>query len=238
MGDDEILAPRFAAPYTAVVFTSLRTDGDRGYAAVARRMADLAAEQPGYLGIDSARDPDTGLGITVSYWRDADAARAWKAVPEHERAQAAGRRSWYDDYVVRVVTVERDYSLSSRPGGERPAPAPDAEPLDVPHAEPLAPPDDDAESLDLSGVRAGIDAIDGELVRLLARRQRLVERAGALKRGRAEDAVRDRDRVAQVVSSRRRTAVEAGLDPAVAEAVWRTMIDAFIALELRVHAAE
>jgi hypothetical protein len=61
------IAPTPEPPYTAVVFTSLRTDGDRGYAAMAERMDRLAAEQPGYLGIEAARDAD-GLGITVSYW--------------------------------------------------------------------------------------------------------------------------------------------------------------------------
>ena len=60
-------------PYTAVVFTSLRTEGDHGYARMAERMDRLAAEQPGYLGIEAARDAD-GLGITVSYWVDDVAA--------------------------------------------------------------------------------------------------------------------------------------------------------------------
>lgn len=104
------LAPTFPTPYTAVIFSSLRTPGDQGYAAVAERMASLAAAQPGYLGIESARDPETGLGITVSYWADDASARAWKQVTEHERAQANGRRLWYSDYVVRVARVERDYT--------------------------------------------------------------------------------------------------------------------------------
>ena len=94
-------------PYTAVIFTSVRTDtDDEGYAATAARMEELAAEQPGYLGIESAR---SGLGITVSYWASADDARAWKQVLEHRLAQRAGRERWYRGYRVRVATVERDY---------------------------------------------------------------------------------------------------------------------------------
>jgi heme-degrading monooxygenase HmoA len=93
-------------PYVAVVFTSLRTEGDNGYAAMSRRMEALAAEQPGYLGIESARD---GLGITVSYWTDEAAAAAWKQVAEHLLAQARGREVWYSDYRVRVAVVRRDY---------------------------------------------------------------------------------------------------------------------------------
>jgi heme-degrading monooxygenase HmoA len=96
-------------PYVAVVFTSLRTDGDHGYAAMTVRMEQLAAEQPGYLGIESARDE---LGITVSYWVDEDAAKAWKQVADHLVAQRRGREAWYADYRVRVAVVLRDYGPS------------------------------------------------------------------------------------------------------------------------------
>ncbi len=93
-------------PYVAVIFTSLRTDGDRGYAAMTAAMEKLAAEQPGYLGIESARQD---LGITVSYWRDAAAAAAWKEHATHLVAQRRGREVWYTDYRVRVAVVEREY---------------------------------------------------------------------------------------------------------------------------------
>lgn len=106
---DAELTPTFEPPYTAVIFSSLRTEGDQGYAAVAARMEELAAQQPGYLGVESARDPKTGLGITISYWHDHASAAAWKKVTEHERAQANGKRLWYRNYVVRVATVDRDY---------------------------------------------------------------------------------------------------------------------------------
>lgn len=93
-------------PYTAVIFTSLRTDGDRGYAAMSARMLALAAEQPGFLGVESARD---GVGITVSYWRSEADAAAWKQVAEHLVAQQRGREVWYADYRVRIATVTRAY---------------------------------------------------------------------------------------------------------------------------------
>lgn len=94
-------------PYTAVIFTSLRTDEDEAeYARTSEAMEQLAAEQPGYLGLESAREQ---LGITVSYWRTADDARAWKRVAEHRTAQQRGREQWYRAYRIRVATVERDY---------------------------------------------------------------------------------------------------------------------------------
>ncbi len=101
-------------PYTAVVFTSVRTpDDDAGYAATAAAMDELAARQPGYLGVETARDG--GLGITVSYWTDDVAARAWKEVAAHLGAQRLGRERWYADYRVRVATVDRDYGSPDGP---------------------------------------------------------------------------------------------------------------------------
>ncbi|MDG4770633.1 antibiotic biosynthesis monooxygenase [Solwaraspora sp. WMMD792] len=95
-------------PYYLVVFASTRTDDDHGYAATARRMLELADAQPGFLGVDSARDPD-GVGITVSYWRDEESIAAWRRHVEHLIAQADGRARWYASFAVHVARVERAY---------------------------------------------------------------------------------------------------------------------------------
>ena len=102
-------------PYTAVIFTSTRTEGDQGYARMSARMDELARQQPGYLGHESARDDE--VGITVSYWVDHSAAAAWKQVAEHLVAQERGRSTWYADYTVRIATVERDYTKGSSTDG-------------------------------------------------------------------------------------------------------------------------
>ncbi len=98
-------------PYYAVIFTSLRTEGDDGYGAMAELMERLAAEQPGYLGMEAARE---GLGITVSYWRDLDAIAAWKRHMDHQGAQRLGRDRWYTSYRVRIARVERAYGFDTR----------------------------------------------------------------------------------------------------------------------------
>ncbi len=95
-------------PYYAVIFTNQRTEGDRGYGAMAERMVELAAQQPGFLGVDSVRSPD-GRGITVAYWRDEESIKGWKQHGEHQKAQRAGQQTWYADYQVRVAKVERAY---------------------------------------------------------------------------------------------------------------------------------
>jgi len=105
------LAPAPEPPYYAVIFSSLRTEGDQGYGDMAVRMLELAAQQPGYLGVESARGAD-GLGITVSYWQTTEAISAWKAAAEHRAAQEGGRRDWYAAYQVRIARVERSYGFS------------------------------------------------------------------------------------------------------------------------------
>lgn len=98
-------------PYYAVIFSSQRTDGDQGYSAVAARMVELAACQPGFLGAESARDA-AGFGITVSYWSDEASIKAWKADIEHLAAQERGRSTWYEQFHVRVSKVERAYAMT------------------------------------------------------------------------------------------------------------------------------
>lgn len=97
-------------PYCAVIFTSLRTEQDAGYGVTAERMLELAAEQPGYLGVESARGED-GLGITVSYWQDEASIRHWRENAEHKLAREGGRRDWYEHFAVRVARVERAYGF-------------------------------------------------------------------------------------------------------------------------------
>lgn len=95
-------------PYYAVIFTSLRSETNDGYEETAHRMLQLAEEQPGYLGVESAREE---TGITVSYWESLEAIRHWKANAEHRIAQETGRRRWYAAYKTRICLVERDYGF-------------------------------------------------------------------------------------------------------------------------------
>lgn len=79
---------------------------------MADRMEELARQQPGFLGIESAR---SGLGITVSYWESPETIRAWKQQWEHLLAQQQGRETWYAAYHVRICKVERDYGFGKQP---------------------------------------------------------------------------------------------------------------------------
>jgi heme-degrading monooxygenase HmoA len=95
-------------PYYAVIFTSHRTEGDNGYGEMAERIVALASKQPGFLGIESAREE---VGITVSYWSDLESIKNWKANLEHQEAQKLGHKKWYTSFKTRIAKVERDYGI-------------------------------------------------------------------------------------------------------------------------------
>jgi heme-degrading monooxygenase HmoA len=111
---DPVFARLPEPPYYAVIFSSRRNDDDEaGYAAAAQRMLELAAQQPGFLGAESARGAD-GFGITVSYWASERDISAWKHQAEHAATRAHGRKHWYAHFELRVAKVERAYGKPSR----------------------------------------------------------------------------------------------------------------------------
>ena len=103
-----MIATTPSPPYYAVIFTSIRTEGDNGYPEMADTMVELASKQKGFLGVESARED---LGITVSYWEDLDSIKKWKENTEHSIARKKGRTDWYQSFKTRIAKVERDYEF-------------------------------------------------------------------------------------------------------------------------------
>lgn len=106
--DSPSIAKTPSPPYFSVIFTSRRSGADPEYDATAARMIELARDQPGFLGIESARN-EGGLGVTVSYWESEESIRAWKSNSEHQVAQERGKTEWYAAYRLRVAKVTREY---------------------------------------------------------------------------------------------------------------------------------
>jgi len=82
-----------------------------GYDDTSLKMVELAQQQPGYLGYESARGDD-GLGITISYWESEEAIANWKRHAEHRVAQQRGMATWYSEFVTRVAKVERQRTFT------------------------------------------------------------------------------------------------------------------------------
>lgn len=115
MTDPERFAATPQPPYYAVIFSSQRSGADdEAYQAMAARLDELAARQPGFLGFESVRDA-SGFGVTVSYWASLDAIAHWKAEATHLQAQALGKGGWYTRFELRVSKVERAYGFGATP---------------------------------------------------------------------------------------------------------------------------
>lgn len=95
--------------------------------------------------------------------------------------------------------------------------------------EPRTPP---ADCTTMAEVREGVDALDRALVVLLAERQGYMDAAARIKTGRG--VVRDEARIEDVVAKVKAAARDAGLSEAIAEPVWRQLIDRCIAYEFGV----
>ena len=97
-------------PYYAVIFTNRQRPNLEGYESMAKQMEELVKIQPGFLGMDHARDE---MGITISYWTSLEAIAHWKENMEHLRAQKLGKEQWYESYSIRICRVERAYNFNS-----------------------------------------------------------------------------------------------------------------------------
>ena len=95
-------------PYYAVIFSSMRTEVVESYGLVAEKMMELAAEQEGFLGVESLRND---YGITVSYWKDLESIKKWRDSHQHKIAKENGISKWYENYKVRIAKVEIDYDF-------------------------------------------------------------------------------------------------------------------------------
>src|SRR5690606_36594996 len=96
-------------PYYAVIFTSTQKENIEGYSDMAEKMNVLAKQQPGFLGMDSARNE---IGVTVSYWESFESITHWKQQADHLQAQLKGRQEWYSWYNVKICKVEREYEFN------------------------------------------------------------------------------------------------------------------------------
>ena len=99
-------------PYYAVVFTSINAEVDHNeHTQTYRRLLEVAAGYPGFLGIEPARNVD-GSGIAAIYWADLQSIAAFSRDPEHVVAKNKGREVWYSHYMIRICRVERVYGRS------------------------------------------------------------------------------------------------------------------------------
>ena len=99
---------KWPTPYYAVIFTSILNENSKGYNEMAESMLELVHQQPGFLGVDSARDK---IGITVSYWSSLEAIDNWRTNLDHQNAKNIGKSKWYDSYNLKICKVIHQISF-------------------------------------------------------------------------------------------------------------------------------
>jgi heme-degrading monooxygenase HmoA len=98
----------------AVIFEVWPADRDR-YLDIAAELYPLLVKIDGFISIERFQSlTETGKILSLSFWRDGEAVKAWRTQPEHGLAQQEGRHGVFRDYRLRVAHVARDYGLNDR----------------------------------------------------------------------------------------------------------------------------
>jgi heme-degrading monooxygenase HmoA len=101
----------------AVIF-EVWPDGDEGkrdYLGLAAALRSDLPDMDGFISVERFQSlTEPGKLLSLSFWRDEDAVRAWRSLPSHRTTQGAGRGGVFRDYRLRVAGVIRDYGLNDR----------------------------------------------------------------------------------------------------------------------------
>ncbi|ABC21192.1 antibiotic biosynthesis monooxygenase family protein [Rhodospirillum rubrum] len=100
----------------AVIFEVWPAEGAMdSYLSIAAQLKDDLRKIDGFLSVERFQSlSDPGKLLSLSYFRDEEAVRAWRGLTAHRQAQAAGRKGLFADYRLRVAAVLRDYGLKDR----------------------------------------------------------------------------------------------------------------------------
>ncbi len=107
----------------AVIFeVRPKSDAVEAYLDIAAGLKPELEKMDGFISVERFKSlTDEGKILSLSFWRDEDALKAWRNHAEHRVAQARGRGDIFEDYRLRVLSVIRDYGMHER--AEAPADA-------------------------------------------------------------------------------------------------------------------
>lgn len=99
----------------AIIEFHVRPGAEGDYDAWAVKLHERVQTIDGFISVERfASQSDTDKRLSVSYWRDAEALKAWRDDPLHRDGMIAGKRNIFADYRIVVTTVDREYSHVSR----------------------------------------------------------------------------------------------------------------------------
>ncbi|WIM12137.1 antibiotic biosynthesis monooxygenase [Enhydrobacter sp.] len=102
----------------AVIFEVWPADGRKqAYLDIAAALRPELEKIDGFLSIERFQSlTEEGKILSLSFWRDEEAVKAWRTLEAHRQAQRAGRNGVFRDYRLRVAHVARDYGMNERAG--------------------------------------------------------------------------------------------------------------------------
>lgn len=100
----------------AVIFeVEPRTGHEQRYFEIAQALRPILEQIDGFISVERFESlTQAGRYLSLSFWRDEDAVRAWRTQPAHRLGQQEGRSVVFDDYRLRVAAVTRDYGMRDR----------------------------------------------------------------------------------------------------------------------------
>jgi heme-degrading monooxygenase HmoA len=100
----------------AVIFEVMPADGRKQtYLDLAAKLKPELEQIDGFISIERFQSlTEPAKLLSLSFWRDEEAVRAWRNNPRHRATQAAGRAGIFADYRLRIGAVIRDYGMTDR----------------------------------------------------------------------------------------------------------------------------
>ncbi|HZY36952.1 MAG TPA: antibiotic biosynthesis monooxygenase [Mucilaginibacter sp.] len=100
----------------AVIFEAVPADGQlQTYLDIAARLKPELSKIDGFMSIERFQSlSEPGKVLSLSFWEDENAVEQWRNMEMHRNAQAAGRKTVFNDYRIRVASVARDYTRYNR----------------------------------------------------------------------------------------------------------------------------
>jgi heme-degrading monooxygenase HmoA len=91
------------------------SEGRDTYLNIAAQLKPIVENIDGFIALERFESLSTpGKLLSLSWWRDEEAVRAWREMSEHRAAQRAGRERLFANYRLRIAHVVRDYGMNER----------------------------------------------------------------------------------------------------------------------------
>lgn len=101
-----------------IIFEVFPKEGEREhYLELAAELRPELEKIDGFISVERFQSLTNPMKmLSISFWRDEEAVRQWRNLPDHRRTQSKGRNGIFDDYRLRVVSIVRDYGMFERDG--------------------------------------------------------------------------------------------------------------------------